>query len=205
MKVLVVADEEDKAIYDYFRKDRVEGVELIISCGDLREDYLDFLLTMVNVPMVYIRGNHDDSFNDDPPLGPECIEGRVFKYKGLRFFGLGGCIKYRNGHLNQYTEAQMKRRMLLAKPKIAMAGGFDVFVTHSPAAGYGDMPDSYTHKGFECFNEFLEKYKPAYMFHGHVHSNYGVIKKENVHPSGTKIVNCCGYKIIDIPSPEDNK
>ena len=61
MKVLVVSDVEDTLLYDHFRKERVAGVELIISCGDLKQDYLDFLMTMVNVPMIYVRGNHDDS------------------------------------------------------------------------------------------------------------------------------------------------
>ena len=47
MKILAVADVEDNLLYDHFRKERTQGVELIISCGDLRADYLDFLMTMV--------------------------------------------------------------------------------------------------------------------------------------------------------------
>ena len=201
MKVLVVADVEDKLLYDFFRKERVEGVELIVSCGDLHADYLDFLMTMVNVPMIYVRGNHDDRFITDPPLGAECIENRVYKFNGVRFLGLGGCIKYARGtqdKINMYTENEMKMRILKVKPKIALAGGFDVLVTHAPAKGYGDMPGSYTHSGFESFNGLMEKYKPAYMFHGHVHSNYGRVQLNHEHPSGTKIINACGFKIVDI-------
>lgn len=202
MKVLVVADVEDKLLYDFFRKERVEGVELIVSCGDLNADYLDFLMTMVNVPMIYVRGNHDDKFIKNPPLGAECIENRVYKFNGVRFLGLGGSIKYGHGtpndKINMYTEQNMKTRILKVKPKIALAGGFDVLVTHSPAKGYGDMEGSWTHAGFECFNDLMNKYKPAYMFHGHVHSNYGIVHMENEHPSGTKIINACGHKIVDI-------
>lgn len=201
MKVLVVADVEDKMLYDFFRKDRVEGVELIVSCGDLKASYLDFLMTMVNVPMIYIRGNHDDSFASNPPLGAECIEDRVFKYKGVRFVGLGGCVGSKPGALNMYTEGAMKRRIIKLLPRLAITRGFDVLVTHAPAKGYGDMEGSHTHMGFECFNKFMNKYHPKYMFHGHVHNNYGNVKMVNEHPSGTQIINACGYRIVDIPVP----
>ena len=202
MKVLFVADVEDKMLYDFFRKDRVEGVELIVSCGDLKQDYLDFLMTMVNVPMIYVRGNHDTSYFDYPPLGAVCIEDRIVKFKGVRFLGLGGCIRYKNDCRTMFTEREMRRRIRKLRFKLFVNRGFDVLVTHSPAEGYGDMEGSHTHKGFKCFNDLLNKYKPGYMVHGHVHSNYGRVKLTNQHPSGTEIYNCCGYRIVDIQVPE---
>ena len=39
MKILAVADEECKALWDYFTPDKLEGVELIIACGDLSRHY----------------------------------------------------------------------------------------------------------------------------------------------------------------------
>ncbi|SCW59911.1 Predicted phosphoesterase [Ruminococcaceae bacterium YRB3002] len=203
MKILAVADIEDRILYDHFTKERVAGVELIVACGDLKADYLDFLMTMVNVPMIYVRGNHDDEFMLEPPLGADCIENKIFKYKGIRFLGLGGCIRYKYDAMNMFTENEMKMRIVRATPKIMLAGGFDVLVTHAPAKGYGDMPGSHTHEGFQCFNYLMNKYQPAYMLHGHVHNNYGIVKMESEHPSGTKIVNCCGYKIIDIPEKKE--
>ena len=41
MKILAVADEECKALWDYFTPDKLEGVELIIACGDLSRHYLE--------------------------------------------------------------------------------------------------------------------------------------------------------------------
>ena len=201
MKVLVVSDVEDALLYDHFRKERVAGVELIISCGDLKQDYLDFLMTMVNVPMIYVRGNHDDSYFDDPPLGAVCIENKIFKFNGIRFLGLGGCMRYLRDSKTMFSEGEMKRRIFKLKPKLMLSKGFDVLVTHAPAAGYGDMADSRTHKGFQCFNPLMDKYRPGFMFHGHVHNNYGRVKLSSKHPSGTQIINCCGFKIIDIPEP----
>ena len=46
MKILAVADEECKALWDYFTPDKLEGVELIIACGDLSRHYLEYLATM---------------------------------------------------------------------------------------------------------------------------------------------------------------
>ena len=199
MKVLVVADEEERLLYDCFKKERVEGVELIIACGDLKAGYLDFLMTMVNVPMIYVMGNHDDAFIKKPPLGAVCIEDSIFEYGGYKFAGLGGCMRYNNRGINMFTEKEMALRCIKLSIKAFFRGGVDVLVTHAPAKGYGDLEDL-PHRGYECFNKFLSKIKPLYMFHGHVHRNYyHALKVTYKHPSGCTIVNGFGYRIIDLP------
>ena len=62
MKILALADEESKMLWDYFRPERLEGVDLIISCGDLRASYLSFLATFTHAPVLYVHGNHDASY-----------------------------------------------------------------------------------------------------------------------------------------------
>ena len=59
LRLLVVADKESSYIWDHFDKSRFEGVDLIISCGDLKASYLSFLTTMVAAPLYYVHGNHD--------------------------------------------------------------------------------------------------------------------------------------------------
>jgi len=202
MKILIVCDEEERLLYDCFRKERVEGVELIISCGDLRAGYLDFLMTMVNVPMLYVMGNHDDQLVKEPPLGGISLEGTIINYKGYRIAGLGGCMKYNDRCINMYTEGEMRFRCLKLKAKAMLKGGIDILVTHAPARGYGDMED-YAHRGYECFNKLLDKYHPSYMFYGHVHTTYShTLPTTYEHPSGAKLINCCGYKIIDLPDKD---
>jgi len=202
MKILAVADVEDRLLYNHFKKERTEGVELIVACGDLRADYMDYLMTMVNVPMIYVRGNHDDALIDKPPLGAVCIEDRIYKFKGYRFMGLGGCMRYKDRAKNMYTEKEMTSRVVRLAPKAFIAGGIDVLVTHAPAKGYGDLTDL-PHRGYDVFNKVMSRYKPSYMLHGHVHANYGRIKTEYEHPSGTHIVNAYGFKIIDLPDLPD--
>ena len=57
MKILAIADEECKALWDYFTPDKLEGVELIIACGDLSRHYLEYLATMAPMPVLYVHGN----------------------------------------------------------------------------------------------------------------------------------------------------
>ena len=69
MKILVIADMESKALWDYFEPEKREDVDLIISCGDLNPRYLEFLVTMAHCPLVYVRGNHDGHYDQNPPEG----------------------------------------------------------------------------------------------------------------------------------------
>ncbi len=198
MRVLIVADEEAKALWDYYDPARVEGVELILSCGDLNSRYLEFLVTMVNCPLLYVHGNHDNRYDRQPPEGCIDIEDRIVSYKGLRILGLGGSMRYKEGP-HMYTEGQMYRRVLTAGMKSTFTNGFDILLTHAPARGWRDMEDL-PHRGFECFNQLLDRWKPAYMLHGHVHQTYSYqFQRETVHSSGTRIINGFGYHILDIP------
>ena len=62
MKILVLADVESKYLWDYFEKEKLDGIDLILSCGDLRAEYLSFLASFSKVPILYVRGNHDDNY-----------------------------------------------------------------------------------------------------------------------------------------------
>ena len=117
MKILVLADVESKYLWDYFEKEKLEGIDLILSCGDLKADYLSFLASFSKVPILYVRGNHDDGYADKEPEGCICIEDKIYVYNGIRIMGLGGSIRYKKG-INQYTQNQMKKRAAMMWPKI---------------------------------------------------------------------------------------
>lgn len=191
MKILAVADEEENILWSGQVKDYAHDVELIISCGDLSPEYLDFLVSMLNVPLIYVFGNHDKS----APAGGTCIDGKIFTFNGINILGLGGSIRYRDG-VNMYTEAEMKRRILKLKIPLWLKG-FDILVTHAPARGFGDL-DDFPHWGFESFNNLMRNYQPRLMLHGHVHKRYKRMPSEIIHPSGTRIINACGHKIINL-------
>ena len=197
MKILAIADVEEQALWEYFREERFSDIDLILSAGDLKADYLEFLVTMLNRPLLYVRGNHDDGYARHAPGGCICVEDSVYVYRGLRIAGLGGSMRYRCG-TNMYSEEQMARRVRRIAPQIGLLGGIDLLLTHAPAQGLGDM-DDLPHRGFACFNEVLERWQPDCMVHGHVHREYQMqFKRELTAPTGTRVVNAYGYTVIEI-------
>ena len=136
MKILLISDEEDKYLWDYYRPGRFDGIDLILSAGDLKPEYLSFLVTMANRPLLYIHGNHDGRYEAFPPEGCDCIDDRLVVVNGLRILGLGGCPLYSGGP-HQYTERQMRLRIWRLGRKIRRAGGVDIVLTHAPVRGAG--------------------------------------------------------------------
>ena len=197
MKLLLVSDKESPYYWDYYQPGRLDGVDLIISSGDLNAKYLSFLVTMGRAPLLYIHGNHDQTYDLHPPEGCDCIEDKLIVYKGLRIMGLGGSAFYSGGP-HQYTERQMERRIRRMWFKLRRAGGVDIVVTHSPAQGFGDAED-YAHRGFACFLPLLDKYKPRYLIHGHVHANYGADIPRLLQRDGTTIINAYERYLLEIP------
>lgn len=171
MKILVIGDKESKYLWDYFEKSKLEGIDLIISCGDLNPNYLSFLATFTSAPVLYVHGNHDEKYDRYPPEGCICIENDIYVYKNIRILGLGGSMKYKDGK-HQYTERDMRRRVMKMFLKILKNKGFDILVTHAPAFEINDGADL-PHMGFKVFRELIDKYSPKYFLHGHVHMNYG--------------------------------
>lgn len=196
MKILLISDEEDKYLWDYYRPGRFDGIDLILSAGDLKPEYLSFLVTMANRPLLYIHGNHDGRYEAFPPEGCDCIDDRLVVVNGLRILGLGGCPLYSGGP-HQYTERQMRLRIWRLGRKIRRAGGVDIVLTHAPVRGYGDM-DDIAHRGFEAFLPLLERWKPRYLVHGHIHLNYGVRFPHVLTYGDTTLINACGRYLLEI-------
>lgn len=200
MRVLAVADEESKYLWDYYSPDKLAGIDLIIACGDLSASYVTFLATMAPVPLLYVHGNHDEGYDERPPEGAICIDDEVYIHNGLRIAGLGGSVRYRSGAW-QFTEAEMRARIRRLKGRINKAGGVDVLVTHAPLHGYGDLSDL-PHRGFSVFHELLDAYKPPLMLHGHIHLSYAPsIPREHQYGT-TRIVNACERVTLELPEPQ---
>jgi Predicted phosphoesterases, related to the Icc protein len=195
MRILAVSDETSGYYYDYFVRGRLDEFDLILSCGDLKREYLEFLVTMAHCPLVYVRGNHDEGYTEAPPEGCECADGELLEIGGLRILGLGGAYEYRKGE-NMYSERKMKRRIRKLRRKLRKSGGFDILLTHAPARGLGDL-DTLPHRGFECFLELLEEYRPRFHVHGHVHLNYGHGISRVMQYGETTVINACGHYAFD--------
>lgn len=194
MKILLVSDMEHPYIWDHFNPENFKDIELIISCGDLRAEYLSFLVTMIKAPLYYVHGNHDIRYIETPPEGCDCIEGKLVKYKDIRIAGLGGCKGY-NKQEFQYSEGEMSRKIRKLKPRLIWNKGLDILVTHAAGYGVGDDTDL-CHEGFKCYNKLLDAYSPGYFIHGHIHLNYGKIPRI-IQYKDTKVINAYGYYILE--------
>jgi len=196
VKILVLSDQESRSLYEYFSPEKIAGVDLIIACGDLKPEYLEFFATMGNVPLVYILGNHDKWYSRKTASGCVCIENDIYEYNGIRILGLGGSMRYHPDASNQYSESEMSKRIKKLWWKLHQHKGFDILVTHSPAYGFHDL-DDLPHQGFQCFHELIEHYKPKLFIHGHVHANYGSggFKREDM-LGNTKVVNAFEHYFI---------
>ena len=112
VKILAISDVPSKALWDYCSRERLAGVDLILSCGDLPKKYLEYLTNFTAAPILYVHGNHDGSYRTEgEPGGCICVDDQVYVWKGLRIMGLGGSIRYNREETFQYTEKEMRRRM----------------------------------------------------------------------------------------------
>ncbi|WP_407690116.1 metallophosphoesterase family protein [Rubrobacter aplysinae] len=180
------------------------GVEAVLSCGDLPFDYLEYLVTFIGVPLFYVRGNHDP--RDDTgkhPGGCIPIGGRVEDFGGFSIAGLSGCMWYSGGS-NQYTERQMSRASRSISRRLRISRSFGkglptVFVSHAAPRGIGDAGDL-CHRGFGAFLDLTRRHNPELWVHGHVHL-YGRHDNDDSHDlnlGSTRVVNAYGYRLLDL-------
>lgn len=196
MKILLLADQAEPSLWEHLDRRKLEGVELVLSCGDLPAEYLSFLTCFTDAPILYVHGNHDSRYAQKPPEGCVCIEDTIYTHNGLRILGLGGSMRYREGP-HMYTEREMRRRVSRLRFKLLRSKGFDILLTHAPAYQLGDDTDL-AHTGFQVFLDLIDKYKPRFLVHGHVHQSYRHDFKRIRQRGETQSINAFGYYILEI-------
>jgi hypothetical protein len=182
LDVLAVSDEVDQRLYTPSVRERMGDVGMIIGCGDLPATYLEFLVDAVNRPVYYVLGNHAEELTRQGergvprhPLGCVDLGFRIVRdpESGLILAGLPGSPRYSEHEPVQYTEFQMNWMILKMAPRLywnkLRHGRFlDVLVTHAPPRDVNDREDV-THRGFKAMRKFLNRFKPTYQLHGHIH------------------------------------
>jgi Icc-related predicted phosphoesterase len=209
VKVLVVADEEAPNLQDATLRELAP--DLVLSAGDLPWDYLEWIASSLDVPMVFVPGNHDPAIEaarqrrngtwqagglicDAPrPHGFVNADQAVVEAAGLRIAGLGGCVRYNKGP-HQYSQRQYHRRAgrLLRR---ARGRPVDVLLTHAPPLGLGDEDDA-CHVGIDALHRVLERLEPTWHLHGHIHPYGRTMPDRQVGP--TTIRNVIPWKVVDV-------
>lgn len=178
---------------------RYHDIEAIVSCGDMPAAYLDFIATILGKPLLYVRGNHDEMYDQTPPGGVN-LHNRLYELNGLTFIGLEGSIKYNDGII-QYTQMEMhvlalKLAVKARYHRMTTGRGVDVFVAHSPARNIHDGED-FPHRGFDAFLRLMQWIKPRYMLHGHVHT-WDRRKTVRTQYHETCIMNINPYTVLEV-------
>lgn len=200
MKILALSDQVVPLIYSEAVRERFADVELIVGCGDLPVYYLEYVVTQLNVPLVFVPGNHDpDGLNVS---GGISVDGKLVQIKGTVIVGLGGSRRYKPKGKHQYTEAEMSwrsaRLLIKSLPTRLIKGRWvDLLITHAPPQGVHDASDL-AHQGFAVFHHFVRTLRPSMMLHGHSH----VIRNLDETRSqlySCEIINVYPYQVVDLP------
>lgn len=208
MKILALSDEVVERLYSLCDRGYFKDIGLILGCGDLPYDYLENLVTFLNVPLMYVPGNHDPNYEPGEPLtrveGGSNLDLKSVRVKKFLVGGFGGSIRYRPRGTNQYTQSEAYLRGFRLLPRLFLnrmhyGRSLDILITHSPPFGIHD-DDTHAHRGLKAINWLLRVAKPRYHLHGHTH-----FQRRNISPSETetnhgltKIINIYPYKIIEV-------
>ena len=205
MRVLAISDIIVEALYSPAVCEIARGAELILSCGDLPSAYLEYIVTMLDKPLYYVMGNHGARGGArEYPEGCINLDGQAINHNGLLLAGLEGSMRYNDAPRYQYTERAMRAKTFWLASKLwtnRLRHGryLDVLVTHSPPFGIHDGPDP-AHQGFKSFLDFIDRYHPEYLLHGHVHLYDNRAARQAVR-GHTLIINVYGYKLLDLALP----
>ena len=202
MRVLAVSDQIVESLYSPAVREIARGVELVLSCGDLPSAYLEYLVSMLDVPLMYVMGNHGSAGGEKEfPEGCQNLDNRVVQSHGLLVAGLQGSIRYNDSGAYQYTENEMRAKIALLLPalyknKFQHGRYLDIVVAHAPPYGIHDGRDL-AHNGFRSFLWLIDHYRPEYLVHGHQHIYDRRAVTESIR-GRTLVVNAFGYKILNV-------
>ncbi len=206
VKILAVSDQIVERLYALSSSGHFQDVELIIGCGDMPYEYLEYLVTIINVPMFYVPGNHDPRF--DPTTERSHAEGgtnldlKVVRHNKFLIGGFGGSIRYRPDGINQYSQTEAYIRAFKLLPylylnRMRYGRALDILISHSPPFGIHDAKDS-AHEGLKALNWLTRIAKPRYHFHGHLHIYRRNLEITDSTVGLTRIVNVYPYKAMEV-------
>lgn len=210
LRILGMSDIEIGFIYSPMVVDRFHNIDIIVSCGDLPYYYLEYVVSMLNIPMYYVRGNHASKVevttagDRTNPWGAKDLHQKVVEDdSGLLLAGLEGSLQYNKGPYqysqNEYWFMVFNLVPKLLLNKIRFGRYLDVFVTHAPPWHIHDDTDR-PHQGIKAFRWLIDVFQPTYALHGHIHLFRNDAVTQTM-VNRTNVVNVFGFKDLEIEIP----
>ena len=206
MKILAVSDQIVERIYTLVPNRHFQGIEIILGCGDLPYSFLEYLVTMLNMPMYYVPGNHDPQFlltnKNSMAEGGSNLDLKTACHKNVLIGGFGGSHRYRPDGINQYTQSEAYLRAFRMLPtlllnRIKHGRAMDILISHSPPFGIHDDLDT-AHNGLKALNWLIRITQPRFHFHGHTHFYKNNLEAQESMVGRTKVINVYPYKILEV-------
>lgn len=202
---------------------KVPDGDVVIHCGDFSNGDVvsaaDFVMWFERLPhkrKILIAGNHDRLCETIPDVwrsilshqGPSIIylEGDSVEIKGIRFWGSPYTPEFFDWAFNV-------KRGLLHEHWDKIPNNTDVLITHGPAYGILDIPQTTIigqkdHCGCKELSEAIKRVKPKLHAFGHIHYSYGMHAGKDTASANVSI---CGenYKptrqpfIYDLPTSKE--
>ncbi|MEM6453549.1 MAG: metallophosphoesterase [Acidobacteriota bacterium] len=208
-RALCIADRVDEIVHSTHVRRHFPELDVVFACGDLPYSYVEYAMSALDVPVFYVRGNHDKVLEEGPggpitgPAGARDLHRRVRRHAGLLLAGVEGSVRYKPGPF-QYSQRQMWRHVFALVPQLlwnrARRGrALDVFVTHAPPRSIHDR-DDLPHHGIDAFRWLLRRFRPALHVHGHVHV-WGPNTVTDTRFAATRVLNAYGHRVVELQTP----
>jgi Icc-related predicted phosphoesterase len=205
MKILAVSDQVVPSLHSPLIRERFGDVDIAIGCGDLPYSYMEYIATVLGVPCLYVHGNHDRPEHLAShetlvkPGGWVNLDGRTVQVKGLILGGIEGSMRYQPSAPYQYTEHEVALRiwrmsLSLYRNRLFHGRYLDILVTHAPPCGIHD-DDDLCHRGFQAYLRFIQRFRPRYLLHGHVHA-YGPTTYHTRYLD-TEVINVFPFRVVE--------
>lgn len=199
MRVTLISDTHTR--HGLIPMEHLPGGDLLLHAGDLmnsgynKNDIEDFctwfdLLNQYD-SKVFIGGNHDRLFQDDPDKAMEIVRSyKRINYLQDEWIKIGDDDKTIKIYGSPWQPEFYAWAFNLPRNGIELAGKWeaipddtDILITHGPAYGMLDtvVGRPWDSLGCELLTERIDRLKPKIHLCGHIHSGYGYEFKDGTH------------------------
>jgi hypothetical protein len=206
IRLLAVSDSVDPALEHAVNREAIGRLDAIVGCGDLEPSYLGFLADAFQVPVAYVRGNHDHGghWSETAARAPSHLSsGRLIDVGGITVapFEWPGLQRDRAPRDEWLAWRDVIRawRALFGR-RLRGRTAPVLVMSHAPPLGVGDHAANRYHLGYRAYRWLLERLRPPLWLHGHV--DPATIEDWREPHGRSMVANVTGSVVVELVSPD---